>query len=99
MNKILKTTVIVMIISVIAKIIGVIQEPILGATFGVGYESDIYIMTISIVTSIFAIISPAINSAFMPILIEKKDDINEQNKFINSFLGIVINLLYLLFIL
>ena len=88
MNKILKTTVIVMIISVIAKIIGVIQESILGATFGVGYESDIYIMTISMVTSIFAIISPAINSAFMPILIEKKDDINEQNKFINSFITI-----------
>lgn len=89
MNKIFKTTVIIMIISMLSKVIGVIQESILGATFGVGYKTDIYVMCISIVTSIFSIISPTINSAFMPVLMENKD-IEKRNKLINNFISILI---------
>lgn len=98
MNKLVKATTVLFIITVFSKIIGFARETILVSTYGPSIISDAYIVSMNIPISLFEIISASLSTTFIPYFckIEAKKGSEEALKFSNNLINIVILLSFIL---
>ena len=66
MSKIIKSTAILFILTIISKVIGFCRETILVSTYGASMISDVYITSMKIPMTLFAIIASAVATTFIP---------------------------------
>lgn len=92
MSKVARTTIGLMIITILSKILGFIKEIILVSIYGAGMTTDAYITAMNIPTVIFSTIGVALATAFIPLYYEVKKDSDEKGalKFANNVFNIVI---------
>lgn len=96
-KKIIKSALIVIIVTVLAKILGFAREVVMGSVFGTGIDSNIYFWAISITTTIFMAFATAISTSMLPTLKEYKvsNKIEKIQKYLNKIitLGLLISML------
>lgn len=97
MNKessLIKSTFIIMMISIISKALGLVRDILIGKNFGAGMYTDAYNIAVTIPETIFALIGLAISTAFLPMLskIRAKKGKDEMWTFANN----VINILFII---
>ncbi|MEG2789545.1 MAG: murein biosynthesis integral membrane protein MurJ [Romboutsia sp.] len=105
MNKLVKSTVALMVVTIIAKMLGFVKDLVLASCYGASGYSDSYIVALNIPTVIFGSIGVALATAFIPIYQEVKSlDGNEaasdfsNNVFtIVGFLSILISIIAYIF--
>lgn len=92
MSKVAKTTVLLMIATLIAKILGLGRESILGGVYGTQGITDVFKVSMTIPVVIFAAIGISLDTAFIPLYQEiiKKDGDKAANKFTNNVLNAVV---------
>lgn len=98
MSKIAKTTIILMIITILSKVLGFVKELILSSFYGASMYSDIYILTSSIPTTIFAGIGLALSTTFIPMYYEVESKNKDKYLFTNNITNIIFLLSILLLI-
>ncbi|MFR2795610.1 murein biosynthesis integral membrane protein MurJ [Romboutsia timonensis] len=92
MNKVAKSTVILMLVTMMSKVLGFIRELVLTYFYGTTQISDVYITSSTIPTILFASIGTAIVTTLIPLFyeVEKNDGKDKSIKFVNNILNIVI---------
>lgn len=97
MSKIAKATVLLMMTTMLSKFLGFLRELVLASSYGTSVYSDAYLIALNIPTILFAGISSAIATTFIPIYY---DNINKNgnikaNKFTNNIINtsIIISIL------
>lgn len=98
MNKLIKSTVILFILTTISKVIGFFRETILVSTYGASMISDVYITSMKIPTTLFAIIASALSTTFIPKFyeVEKNEGSEGTLNFSNNLINIIIIVSFLL---
>ena len=101
MSKIIKSTAILFILTIISKVIGFCRETILVSTYGASMISDVYITSMKIPMTLFAIIASAVATTFIPKFyeVEKNEGSECALAFSNNLINIVIIVSLLLSIL
>ena len=91
MSKVAKTTIILMVITMISKVLGFGRELVLGSFYGASAYSDIYITAANIPNLIFAGIGVALSTTFIPLYYENMNIGGDEqaNKFTNNMFNIV----------
>jgi len=81
-----------MLLMLITKFLGFIREILLGQQFGTSYQTDAYIVALTVPTIVFGSVMAAISTSFIPIYskVRHKDGIKRANYFTNNLLSIVI---------
>ena len=92
MNKVAKSTVILLFVTMMSKVLGFIRELVLTYFYGTTQISDVYITSSTIPTILFASIGTAIVTTLIPLFyeVEKNDGKDKSIKFVNNILNIVI---------
>ncbi|GAA0703303.1 murein biosynthesis integral membrane protein MurJ [Paraclostridium ghonii] len=92
MSKVAKTTLGLMIATLIAKVLGLGRELTLGGVYGTQYITDVFKISMTIPVIIFAAIGTSLDTAFIPLYQEvvKNDGEKAGNKFTNNVLNTVI---------
>lgn len=92
MSKVAKTTILLMIITMLSKVLGFIREIILMNFYGLSYYSDVYITTMNIPIVMFAGIGTALATTFIPIYYEVYQEEGEKKslEFVNNVFNIII---------
>lgn len=92
MNKVAKTTIMLMFVTIITKVIGFLREVALTSTYGTSSISDIYITSISIPGVIFVSIGTSLATTFIPLFfeVENKEGKERAVQFADSVFNIVI---------
>lgn len=91
-NKLAKVAGLLMVITIISKIIGFFRDALIAGAFGATYQTDAYLMALTIPYMFFEIFGLAITTTFIPILSEsfvkngKKDMFNLANSIMNILL-------------
>ena len=84
-NKILKTSMIVMLFVIVGKILAIVRDSLMFAKFGTSHSSDIYVWSFGIIY-LFTSLGYGLSTTIIPVLtdyIETKD-IKERNSFVNN---------------
>ncbi len=91
-KRIAKTAFIIMMISLFSKILGFVREMVIAAKYGASIDSDAYIMSITIPSSVFVVVAGALATTFIPVLSEKIVNKSKKNtlKFINNSLNVTL---------
>lgn len=92
MSKIAKATLGIMIVTMLSKVLGLGREMVLGAYYSVGDYSQIYLMSMNIVSTLFTIVASAVVTTFIPLYLENYNlGSDEQgNNFANNIINIVV---------
>ncbi|MEG0844242.1 MAG: murein biosynthesis integral membrane protein MurJ [Romboutsia sp.] len=92
MNKLVKATTILFLITILSKFFGFFRETILVSIYGASMISDAYITSMKIPSTLFAIIASALSTTFIPIFcdIDKNEGKEKSLKFANNVFNIVI---------
>lgn len=92
MSKVAKTTIGLMIVTMLSKVLGFGRELVLTYFYGATDISDVYITSNSIPTILFSSIGAAIATTFIPLFyeIDKNNGRDKSIKFTNNVLNIVI---------
>lgn len=98
MSKMAKSTLTLMIATIIAKILGFDRELVLASGYGASMYSDAYIVAINIPLVIVTIIGGLIVTVFIPIYFEINKELDNDNaiKFMNNVVNIITILCLLL---
>lgn len=90
-SSLIKSTFIIMIVSVISKAVGFIRDMLIARGFGAGMYTDAYNIAVTIPETIFALIGLAISTAFLPMLsrIRAKKGQKEMYDFANNVINIL----------
>ena len=90
-GSLIKSTVIVMIVAVLAKFMGAFRDILISNKFGANAYTDAYKLSASIPDTIFVIIGLAISTTFLPMLsrIKVKKGIKEMHEFANNIINIL----------
>ena len=99
-SSLIKSTFIIMIVSVISKGVGFIRDMLIANGFGVGMYTDAYNIAVTIPETIFTLIGLAISTAFLPMLsrIRAKKGQKEMYRFANNIINILFIVSLLFFI-
>ena len=91
MSKVAKTTVMIMALTILSKVLGLIREQVFAAFYGAGIYADAYITAMKIPTILFTAVGAAISTSLIPIYsqVSQKDGENKANDFINNLINIV----------
>ena len=91
-TKLARAATIIMIFTLISKVIGFLRDSLVASTFGATYVTDAYNMAISIPEILFAIVSLAITTTFIPILSESLEQQGKKSmfKFSNNIMNILV---------
>lgn len=91
MNNIGKTTIVLMIVTIIAKILGFGRELVLASVYGVSLYSDAYLVALNIPAVIFSAIGGALATTFIPLYFECSNVNGESRalEFANNVFNIV----------
>lgn len=92
MNKVLKSTIILMFVTILSKILGFGREIILANIYGASAYSDVYLISVNIPNIIFASIGAALATTFIPLYcdIECKEGEERAKLFTNNVINIII---------
>lgn len=92
MSKIAKATLGIMIVTMLSKVLGLGREMVLGAYYSVGDYSQIYLMSMNIVSTLFTIIASAVVTTFIPLYLENYNlgQDEQGNNFTNNIINIVV---------
>ncbi|CEP39028.1 hypothetical protein [Paraclostridium sordellii] len=92
MNKVAKTTIGLIIATILVKISGFGRKLVLASSYGASMYSDEYLTLMSIPLVIFVIIGPTLSIVLIPMHFEINKNTGEEEtlKFINNVLNIVI---------
>lgn len=92
-SSLIKSTFIIMIVSVISRAVGFIRDMLIANGFGAGMYTDAYNIAVTIPETIFTLIGLAISTAFLPMLskVRAKKGKDEMYNFANN----VINILFI----
>ncbi|MBE6062399.1 MAG: murein biosynthesis integral membrane protein MurJ [Clostridium butyricum] len=90
-SSLLKSTVIIMIVSLISKLLGFIRDMLIANNFGAGMYTDAYNIAVTIPETIFTLVGLAISTAFLPMLskIQAKNGQKEMYNFANNVINIL----------
>lgn len=88
-----RTTIIVMIITIIAKVFGFVRDKVVGYMFGPGAISDAFTMSYSIPSTIFTVVTAALVTGFIPMYSRV---LNEDKEHADRFVSNIFNILVLL---
>lgn len=90
-DSLVKTAMLMLILTLGSKILGFIREMALAAFFGTSYIVDSYVMAYSIPNILFAAIFVAIGTAYMPLLAKKTETVgfDEGNIFTSQIIRII----------
>ena len=92
MSKVGKTTILLMIVTVISKFLGFARELVLTYIYGITAVSDAFITALSIPSTLFAAIGKAVYTTFIPVFyeVDKKRGKNGALKFTNNMINILL---------
>ena len=98
MSKVAKATIVLMLVTIIAKILGFARELVLASSYGASMYSDAYLTSMNIPYVIFAIIGGTLGTVLIPMYFQVINEHGEENalKFTNNIFNIVIVLCILL---
>lgn len=88
-NKIAKTALAIVIITLVSKLLGFVRETLIAAKFGSGMETDTFFVALTVTTLITNLIGNALSTTLIPVLSEveikegKEGKINHTNNMIN----------------
>ena len=88
----LKTFSSIFIITVIAKVLGLLRDIVFAKFYGTGFEATAFVTALKIPTQIVdLVLSSAIVSTFVPVFNEimKKDGEKKANEFANKFINMI----------
>ncbi|MGX1902558.1 murein biosynthesis integral membrane protein MurJ [Thermolongibacillus altinsuensis] len=89
-NKVIKSSLMVMLILLISRLLGFGREMFLSFYFGASAKTDIYLLAIMIPTILFDIIGPAAATTFIPLFFEAKQQSKDKAyMFSNSVISLV----------
>lgn len=99
-SSLIKSTFIIMIVSVISRAVGFIRDMLIARGFGAGMYTDAYNIAVTIPETIFTLIGLAISTAFLPMLsrIRAKKGSKEMYRFANNVINILFIVSLLFFI-
>lgn len=91
MNKIARTTISLMVITLLSKFLGFLREIILMNSYGLSSYSDVYITTMNIPIVVFAGVGTALATTFIPVYYEVCNEEGEYSalKFVNNIFNII----------
>ncbi len=91
MSKVAKTTVMIMALTILSKVLGLIREQVFAAFYGAGIYADAYITAMKIPTILFTAVGAAISTSLIPIYsqVSQKGGEKKANDFINNLINIV----------
>lgn len=100
MSKVVKSTIGLMIATILAKILGFVREIVLASTYGTSMYTDAYLTSMNVPLVIFAVVGTALGTTFVPLYFEIRNTKNEQEAliFTNNILNIVFIISLLIFI-
>ena len=86
-----KTTLLLIIITLIAKVSGFLKDIVLSYYYGASSISDVYLISLTIPTGIFAFVGAAISTGFIPMYskIEKIEGSLEAEKYTSNLINII----------
>lgn len=87
-----KTVIILMLITVISKLLGFGRDIILSYYYGASNISDVYLISLTIPTILFAVIGKGISAGYIPLYtrIESKESTDKANQFTNNVVNLVL---------
>jgi putative peptidoglycan lipid II flippase len=88
---IFKSSIIVIIIGFLSRILGFAREVLLGNYFGASADTDIYLFSIMIPTIIFDVVGAAIAATFIPMYLEAKSkSVEEAHNYTNAIIVLIL---------
>ena len=98
-SSLIKSTFIIMVVSVISRMVGFIRDMLIANGFGAGMYTDAYNIAVTIPETIFTLIGLAISTAFLPMLskIRAKKGQNEMYVFANNVISILFIVSFIFF--
>lgn len=98
MSKTAKTTLALMLVTIFSKVIGLIRETVMAATYGTSMYKAVYDIANNIPVVIFAIVGTALATSYIPVFnkVEKERGKGGAIEFTNSIINIVIIICLLL---
>lgn len=86
-----KTTLMVMIVTIIAKIFGFARDKMMTYFFGVGVVSDAFMLTFGVPSMVLTVVAAAFVTGFIPMYTRvKNEDPDEANAFANNIFNIMV---------
>lgn len=92
-SSLIKSTFIIMIVSLISRALGFIRDMLIAKNFGAGIYTDAYNIAVSVPEIIFTLVGLAISTAFLPMLSKVKAKKGKREMY--SFANNVINILFI----
>ena len=92
-SSLIKSTFIIMIVSLISRALGFIRDMLIAKNFGAGMYTDAYNIAVSVPEIIFTLVGLAISTAFLPMLSKVKAKKGQKEMY--SFANNVINILFI----
>ncbi len=99
-SSLLKSTFIIMIVSLISKLLGFVRDMLIANNFGAGMYTDAYNIAVTIPETIFTLVGLAISTAFLPMLskVQAKKGQKEMYNFANNVINILFVVSFIFFI-
>ena len=91
MSKTAKTTLVLMLVTIFSKVIGLIRETVMAATYGTSMYKAVYDIANNIPIVIFAVVGTALATSYIPVFnrVEKERGKEGAIEFTNSIINIV----------
>lgn len=91
-QNIVKTATLLIVFSIVSKLLGLLRDSFIAASFGAGSTSDVFFLSITIITLITALLTQAINSVTIPALVRTEQELGTdgKNRFVNNILHLMI---------
>ncbi len=86
-----KTTILVMIVTIIAKIFGFLRDRVLSHYFGVGIVTDAFMLAFGVPSMVLTVVAAAFVTGFIPMYTRVKNESKEEaNVFVNNIFNIMV---------
>jgi len=93
-SSLVKSTFIIMIVSLISRFLGFVRDMLIANNFGAGMYTDAYNLAVSVPETIFTLVGLAISTAFLPMLSKIKAQKGQKQMY--EFANNVINILFVI---
>lgn len=99
-DKLIKSTIIVMIVSLLSRCLGLVRDLLIGNNFGANIYTDAYNVAVTVPETIFMVIGLAISTSFLPILSEElaKKGRKQMYSYANKFISLLFIVSVIIFI-
>lgn len=92
-SSLIKSTFIIMIVTLLSRVIGFLRDMLIGYKFGAGMYTDAYNVAVTIPETIFTLIGLSISTAFLPMLSKIRSEKDESEMYV--FANKIINILFI----